>query len=46
MNIREAEFDALVEDLAASLAPWKVDPTDGRELEAALAGMRGELVGQ
>jgi hemoglobin len=44
MRITDADFDALVEDLAASLDHFSVGPTEERELLTALGGLRGQIV--
>jgi hemoglobin len=45
MNISEAEFDALVEDLVKSLEKLKVPAVEQNELLSALGGMKGDIVG-
>lgn len=44
MKITDADFDALVEDLKASLAKFKVGAKEQEELLGALGGMRGDIV--
>jgi hemoglobin len=44
MGIRDADFDALVEDLAAALDHLKVGPNEERELLGALGGLRRQIV--
>ncbi len=46
LNIRDADFDALVEDLTASLDHFTVRERERRELLTALGGMRREIVGR
>jgi hemoglobin len=46
MNITDAQFDALVEDLAAALDRFNVPQREKAELLGALGGMRREIVGQ
>ena len=46
MKITDAEFDALVEDLAKSMDKLKVPEQEKGELLAALGGMRKDVVGQ
>lgn len=46
MKITEAEFNALVEDLVKSLDKFKVPAKEKNELLTALAGMKGDIVGQ
>ncbi len=46
MNIREAEFDALVEDLVKSLDKLGVRPQEKSELLSALGAMKPQIVGQ
>lgn len=46
MNITDAHFTALVEDLVASLDKYKVGNTEKTELLTALAAMKGDIVGQ
>jgi hemoglobin len=46
MGIRDEEFGALVEDLVASLAQLKVPEPEQKELLGALAGLKGDIVGQ
>lgn len=45
MNITEAEFNALVEDLTRSLDKFKVPQREKTELLTALGGMKGDIVG-
>ena len=45
MKITEAEFNALVEDLAMSLDKHNVGTTEKSELLTALGGMKGDIVG-
>jgi len=45
MNIRDDEFDALVEDLAKSFATFKVPAREQGELLAMLARMKNAIVG-
>ena len=44
MKITNADFDALVEDLKASLAKFKVGAKEQDELLGALGAMRGDIV--
>ena len=44
MNITEAEFNALVEDLVKSLNKFKVPPEEQQQLLTALGGMKGDIV--
>jgi hemoglobin len=44
LNIRNADFDALVEDLARSLNKFRVRPREQRELLALLGPMRRDVV--
>jgi hemoglobin len=46
MNVNEAEFSALVEDLVKSLDKFKVPAQEKNELLSALAGMKGDIVGR
>jgi hemoglobin len=46
MNISDAEFGALVEDLVKSLDKFKVPATEKGELLGALGGMKGDIVGK
>jgi hemoglobin len=46
MQITEAEFNALVEDLVKSLDKFKVPAREKNELLGALGGMKGDIVGQ
>jgi hemoglobin len=45
MQITEAEFNALVEDLTKSLDKFKVGEREKTELLGALGGMKGDIVG-
>ena len=45
MQIRDDEFDALLEDLTKSLDKFKVPPREKRELMAILEQMRNAIVG-
>ena len=45
MNITEAEFNALVEDLVAALDQFEVPEQEQSELLGALGGMKGDIVG-
>ena len=45
MNITEADFNALVEDLTKSLDKFKVAEREKTELLTALGGMKGDIVG-
>jgi hemoglobin len=45
MNITEAEFNALVEDLTRSLGKFNVPEREKTELLTALGGMKGDIVG-
>jgi hemoglobin len=45
MNLRDDEFDALVEDVARSLDKFGVPPRERAELMAILGQMRGAIVG-
>jgi len=45
MNIRDDEFDALVDDLVKSLNKFKVPAREQRELLAMLGQMRNAIVG-
>jgi hemoglobin len=45
MNISEAEFNALGEDLAAALDFYNVPATEKNELLSAIGGMKGDIVG-
>ena len=45
MQITEAEFNALVEDLAMSLDKHNVGTAEKSELLTALGGMKGDIVG-
>jgi hemoglobin len=44
LNIRNADFDALVEDLVISLNRFRVGPREQRELLALLGPMRRDVV--
>ena len=46
MNIADAEFGALVEDLVKSLDKFKVPAKEKGELLGALGGMKGDIVGR
>jgi hemoglobin len=46
MNVTDAEFDALVEDLVKALDELGVQPAEKGELLGALGGMRGDIVGK
>jgi len=46
MKITDADFDALVEDLAKSLDKFQVPATEKGELLGALGGLRPEIVGK
>ena len=46
MNISDAEFAALVEDLVKSLDKFKVPAQEKKELLTALGGMKGDIVGR
>ena len=46
MNITDAQFDALVEDLVKALDELGVGQTEKDELLGALGGMRGDIVGK
>jgi hemoglobin len=46
MNITDADFTALVEDLVAALNQFNVPKAEQDELLGALAGMKGQIVGQ
>jgi hemoglobin len=46
MNISDAEFGALVEDLVKSLDKFKVPAKEKGELLGALGGMKGDIVGK
>ena len=45
MNIRDDEFDALVEDLVKAIDAMKAADADKRELIAIVRQMRGAVVG-
>ena len=44
MGIKDADFDALVEDLVKALDKFQVGAQEKDELLAALGGMRGDIV--
>lgn len=44
MTIKDSDFDAIVEDLKASLDHFKVGAREQQELLGALAQMRGDIV--
>jgi hemoglobin len=46
MNLTDADFSALVEDLKKSLDKYKVPDKEQGELLSALGGMKGDVVGQ
>ena len=46
MNVTDAEFTALVEDLVKSLDKFKVPSPEKTELLTALGGMKGQIVGK
>jgi truncated hemoglobin YjbI len=46
MNITDAEFGALVEDLVKALDKFNVGETEKNELLGALGGMKGDIVGK
>lgn len=46
MNIKDAEFTALVEDLIKSLDKFKVPAQEKNELLTALGGMKKDIVGK
>jgi hemoglobin len=46
MNISDAEFGALVEDLVKSLDTFRVSAQEKNELLGALGGMKGQIVGR
>ncbi len=46
MNIEDADFTALVEDLVKSLDKFKVPAQEKNELLGALGGMKPQIVGQ
>ncbi len=46
MNIADAEFTALVEDLVRSLDKFKVPAAEKNELLTALGGMKPQIVGK
>jgi hemoglobin len=44
LNIKDADWSALVEDLKASLDHFKVGPQEQKDLLGALAGMHDDIV--
>ena len=46
MNVNDAEFTALVEDLVKSLDKFKVPQQEKGELLSALGGMKPQIVGR
>jgi hemoglobin len=46
MKVKDADFNAMVEDLVASLDHFKVPEKEKTELLGALGGMKGDIVGQ
>jgi hemoglobin len=44
MQVRDAEFDAMAEDLTAALKAHGVGPTEQKELLAAIGSLRPEIV--
>ena len=46
MNITDADFGAIVEDLVKSLDKFKVPAKEKNELLSALGGMKGDIVGK
>jgi truncated hemoglobin YjbI len=46
MNLSDADFTALVEDLVKALDKFKVGETEKGELLTALGGMKGDIVGK
>ena len=46
MNISDADFNALVEDLVAALDQFHVGATEKNELLGALGPMKGDIVGK
>jgi len=46
MNIKDGDFNALVEDLVKSLDKFKVPAQEKNELLGALGGMKPQIVGQ
>ena len=46
MNVTDAEFTALVEDLVKSLDKFKVPAQEKKELLTALGGMKPQIVGK
>jgi hemoglobin len=44
MNITEAQFNALVEDLVKSLNRFNVPAREQQELIGALGSMKGEII--
>jgi len=45
MNVKDSDFNALVEDLTKALDKFKVPDKEKGELLGALAGMKGDVVG-
>jgi hemoglobin len=45
MGVKEADFNALVEDLVKSLDKFKVGEKEKADLLGALGGMKGDIVG-
>ena len=45
MKVKDADFDALVDDLTKSLDKFKVDAKSKGDLLGALGGMRADIVG-
>ena len=46
MNISDADFNALVEDLVAALDKFNVGATEKNELLGALGGLKSQIVGK
>ena len=46
MGIKDADFDALVEDLVKSLDKFKVPAAEKHDLLGTLGGMKGDIVSQ
>ena len=46
MGVKEADFNALVEDLVKALDEFKVPEAEKKELLGALGGMKGDIVTQ
>jgi hemoglobin len=44
MHVRDAEFDAMAEDLAAALKAHGIGPKESQELLAAIGSMRPDIV--